>query len=66
MSMTSFDFDDRTMKAIEALKDTFNVKTNAAVIRRALALAQVVAENADDKHSVLLIGKDEPVRVNLG
>jgi hypothetical protein len=64
--MTSFDFDDRTMKAIEALKDTFNVKTNAAVIRRALALAQVVAENADDKHSVLLIGKDEPVRVNLG
>jgi hypothetical protein len=65
MAMTSFVFDDRTIKAIESLKETFGVKTNAAVIRRALALAQVVAEQADDKHSILLVGKDEPIKVNL-
>jgi len=66
MAMTSFVFDNRTTKAIEALKETFGVKTNAAVIRRALALARVVAEKADENHTVMVVGKnDEAVKVSL-
>jgi hypothetical protein len=66
MAMTGFDFDDRTMKVIESLQESFGVKTNAAVIRRALALARVVAQNADDDHSVVIVGKDdEPVKIRL-
>jgi hypothetical protein len=65
MAMTSFVFDERTIDAIAKLKDAFGVSTNAAVIRRALALAQVAAEQADEKHNVLIGGKDDFVKINI-
>jgi hypothetical protein len=65
MAMTSFDFDERTLAAIDALKTSFGVKTNAAVVRRALALACLVADQADDKNSVVLVGRDETVKLSL-
>jgi uncharacterized protein YqkB len=61
----SFTFDDQTMVAIKALQKTFDVKTNAEVINRELALAQVVAEQADDEHTVVVVGRNEPVKVTL-
>jgi ribosomal protein L7/L12 len=61
----SYTFQNQTLDLIEALKKPFGVTTNAEVISRALALAQVVAEQADDQHTVVVVGKDEPVKVNL-
>jgi len=62
----SFTFQDDTIKVIEALKSTFGVSTNGEVISRALALAKVVAEQADGEHTVLLAGKDnKPIKILL-
>ncbi len=61
-----FTFPDITVKAIEALRDTFGVKSNAEVISCALALAQIVAEQAHDQHTVMIAGKDdEPIKISL-
>jgi hypothetical protein len=61
-----FTFPDITVKAIEALRDTFGVKSNAEIISGALALAQIVAEQADDQHTIVIAGKDnEPIKMTL-
>jgi hypothetical protein len=56
MAQTTFSVDDRTIDALEQLKGAFGVKTNAQVIRKALALARVAAEMADKKTNSVTIG----------
>jgi hypothetical protein len=65
MKAESYTFDGEYLEAMESLKKPFGVSSNAEVISRALALALLVAEHADDKHSVLVVGKDEPIKINL-
>ena len=65
MAMTSVVFDERTTEAIAKLKEAFGVSTNAAVIRKALGLAKLVAEHADENHNVLIGGKDDFVKINI-
>ncbi|MCF3948512.1 hypothetical protein AiwAL_14525 [Acidiphilium sp. AL] len=65
MAVTSFDVDERTANAILELRGTFGVKTNAAVIRKALALAQVVSREATEDHTITVTGKSEPIRISL-
>lgn len=60
-----YKFENQTLELIEKLKIPFGVYTNAEVINRAWALAEVVAEQADDQHTVVIVGRDEPVKVNL-
>lgn len=56
----TFTVNNETMKAIEALKKTFNVETTAAVLRRALALARVAAQNASEEdHTITIIDKHD-------
>jgi hypothetical protein len=64
MAMTSFVVDNYTAKAIADLKKSFGVKTNAGVIRKALMLATIAAEQAKDDHTVIIAGKDA-VKVNI-
>gem|GEM_PF-4976109 len=52
---TTFVFDAHTVKALESMKATFGVTSNAAVLRRALALAQVAIDNAADDKSLTII-----------
>jgi hypothetical protein len=54
-SQTTFQADDGVLKVIAELKDTFGVSTNAQVIRKALALARVAAENAGPDNSVTIL-----------
>jgi hypothetical protein len=61
----SYLFPKQTIKVIESLKKTFGVDSNAEVISRALSLAQIVAESADDANSVVVVGKDKPVKLTL-
>ncbi|MGC9268606.1 hypothetical protein [Acidiphilium sp.] len=65
MSVTSFEVDQHTAEAIAELRGLFGVKTNAAVIRRALALAQVVSREAAPDHTITVSGRAEPVRIIL-
>ena len=51
MAVTSFEVDERTAALLADLQKTFGVKTNAAVIRKALALANVASQHADSDHT---------------
>ena len=55
---TSFVIDAATAKVLEDLKKEFGVKTKAAVIRRALALARVSVQNAGPDHTITILDKD--------
>lgn len=66
--VTTFEVDQRTAELIERLRETFGVKTNAAVIRKALALANVAAQYADADHTITIGqpgGQKPPVKVSL-
>lgn len=68
MAQTSFQIDSGTAQAIEELKKTFNVTSNTAVIRKAIALSRIAARNSDDDGvSVTMLDKDKtPFKVLLG
>jgi hypothetical protein len=59
MAQTSFDVDNATLAAIAALKDKFGVKTNAQVIRKALALANVAAQYADAQNTLTIVAPND-------
>lgn len=58
MTQTSFVIDDQTAAAMEELKAVLGVKTNAAVIRKAIALTRLVARGADADHAITIVDKD--------
>jgi hypothetical protein len=59
MAQTTFDVDKATLDAIAELKDRFGVKTNAQVIRKALALARVAAHCCDDHNTLTILSPTE-------
>ena len=56
MAQTSFIVDEETAKLLEELQKVFGVRTNAAVIRRALGLAKVAAGHVDKDNIVTIEG----------
>jgi hypothetical protein len=62
MAQTTFEVDKATLEAIAELKEAFGAKTNAQVIRRALALARVAAQNADSNNTLTIVGPDNKQR----
>jgi hypothetical protein len=67
MAVTTFEVDERTAELIAQLRDTFGVKTNAAVIRKALALANVASQHAGSDHTITITSDDgkPPLKVSL-
>jgi hypothetical protein len=62
----SYQTDERTEKLLDELREGFGVTTDSAVIRRALALASVVVRNADEDHTITLIGaNNQPTKIIL-
>ena len=59
MAQTSFEVDAATLDAIAELKGKFGVKTNAQVIRKALALARVAAQNTGEDNSLTIIAPNK-------
>lgn len=55
MPQTSFELDEKTTKALEKLKKVYGVNSNAAALRRALAMAVIAAEEADEDNRVHFI-----------
>jgi hypothetical protein len=67
MAVTSFEVDERTAALIAQLRETFGVNTNAAVIRKALALANIASQHAASDHTITISpGEGRPgVKVSL-
>ena len=65
MPVTSFEMDERTLNAVRELQGVFGVKTNAAVLRKAIGLAIAAATKATPEHTVTISGKDEPLTISL-
>ncbi|MBK8906853.1 MAG: hypothetical protein IPM60_02810 [Rhodospirillales bacterium] len=66
MPQISFVVNDKFLETLEELKQTFGVTSNAEVVHRALALAQVAAENASADHTVTIgDGHDKSHKVLL-
>jgi hypothetical protein len=59
MAQTTFEVDPATLAAMAELKQKFGVRTNAQVIRKALALAWVAAQNADANNTITIVTPDE-------
>ena len=55
----NFTVNEETLLLLESLKNAFGVDTNTAVLRRALAIARVAANNQRPDHTISIIGKDE-------
>ena len=68
MAQTSFQLDEGTAQAIEELKKVFNVTSNTAVIRKAVALSRIAARNSDaDDNTVTFLDKNAaPTKIMLG
>lgn len=62
MAQTSFDIDQKTSDALEQLKDVYGVTSNAAVLRRALAIALLASRQADEDHNIHLLSQDNEGR----
>ena len=61
--------DERTAALLVELQKTFGVKTNAAVIRKALALATVASQHASPDNTITIApsedGKKPAVKISL-
>ncbi len=62
----SFTVDKWTAELLARLQKTFGVDSNAEVIRKALALADIASEQAGADHTVTIAGEGkQPVKVSL-
>jgi hypothetical protein len=52
MAQTSFEVDANTAEVLEHLKKVYGVPSNAAVLKRALALALAASKYADADHNI--------------
>ena len=67
MQTTTIQFNERNLAEIARLRAVFGASSNEAVIRKALALAALVAQEADASNSVTISGRSDrkPIRVSL-
>jgi hypothetical protein len=62
----SYQATDETARALAELRETFRVPTDSAVVRRALALARVMAQEAGEDHTVTVLRRDgTPMKILL-
>lgn len=59
MAQTSFDIDAKTSEALETLKKVYGVSSNAAAIRRALAIALVASRYSDKDDNIVIVANDK-------
>jgi hypothetical protein len=55
----NFTVNEETLALLDELKGAFGLDTNTAVLRRALAIARLAANNQRPDHTISIIGKDE-------
>lgn len=55
MSTTTFKFDEHTEKMIEQLKEEYNTPTKAELVRKALALLELVRQARERNQDLALV-----------
>jgi hypothetical protein len=64
--VTSFEVDENTAELLARLQKPFGVKTNAEVIRKALALANIASQHAGADNTITIAGDGQsPVKISL-
>jgi hypothetical protein len=63
--ITTVQFDERAVENIDKLREVYGATSTAAVIRRALALASMVADEATPERTVTIKGKRDPITESL-
>lgn len=58
MAQTSFEIDQKTADALEKLKGVYGVASNAAVLKRALAIALIASKYADQDQNIMLVSQE--------
>jgi hypothetical protein len=58
MPSIGFEMDDNTLTRFRQLREVFGVSTDAAVLKKAMALAAIMGEFADADHKVTLVPSD--------
>jgi hypothetical protein len=58
----NFTVNEETLTLLEDLKGAFGVDSNTAVLRRALAIARLAANNRRADNTISIVGKDEVKR----
>ena len=65
-TQTSFILDERTVETMKLLREKLGERTNAGVIRKALALARAAVEHERDDHTITFQGQgDEKITILL-
>ena len=59
MAVTSFEVDEHTLATIASLKAIFGEKSNAGVIRKALALAKIASRHATANKTIVISGESK-------
>lgn len=66
MAFTTIEVDERTADLLARLQKKFGVKSNVAVIRQSLALANILSQQADADNTVTIVSEGKaPVKVLL-
>ena len=63
MAQTSFEIDEKTADLLETLREVYGVKSNAAVLKRALAIALVASKQADEDYNIHILRTDSDGQV---
>jgi hypothetical protein len=58
MPSIGFEMDDDTLTRFRQVREVFGVNTDAAVLKKAMALAMIMNEFADADHEVTLVPPD--------
>ncbi len=61
----TFRIDDTTLETMQMLKWQLGASTDEQVLQKALALAKLATENADDSGNVTISSTDGPRRINI-
>jgi len=56
---TTVEFSDDAIRLLEILKAKYHVKTNRAVLEKALKISAILAEEQDDMGAVIIEGKNK-------
>lgn len=63
MALTSFNIDQKMQNTLEELKRHYGATSNAEVLRKAIALLQVVKENESEDGAFVLRKNNQDIKV---
>lgn len=63
--ITTVEFSPEAAKLLKELKEKYNVRSNKALIEKALMISAVVADELDDRGVITILKKDDGTELKL-